>query len=68
MYDVSEPRTLSEVDYYCNQIKDFVPDALVYIVGCKTDKQKKVQDDEITKKYQGAKHFLTSSKTSQGVH
>ena len=42
-------------------------DSLIYIIGCKGDLDRKINDEDVGKKYKGIKHFITSSKTNKGV-
>jgi len=42
-------------------------DSFIYIVGCKSDLEKKISEEDVAKKYKGIKHFVTSSKNNIGV-
>ena len=38
VYDVTSMKSFEEIAYYYNNVKEMVPDAIIFIVGCKGDK------------------------------
>lgn len=42
--------------YYYNIVKEKIPEALIYIVGCKSDLERQVSEDTVFKYYKGYRH------------
>lgn len=70
VYDLTVRETFARVDFWLKQLKSFVPDAVIYVVGNKIDQEsnRDIPNDEIEAycKENGLKHLETSAKEDIG--
>ncbi|XP_040574546.1 ras-related protein Rab-24 [Lepeophtheirus salmonis] len=68
-YDMSDSKSLDNVAFWCEKVRKYSEDRLIYIVGCKSDLEKKICPLELkalVHKYK-AKTFETSSYTGENL-
>ena len=55
-------KSFEELHFYYHKVIEEIPEALIYIVGCKNDLKTEVPLELVQRTYRAMRYFLTSAK------